>query len=659
VAVLSEGLREKVIDMIGRYADKRSALLPLLYLMQAEQGYVTREGMQEAGEILGLTTAQVEAVASYYTMFKKQPAGKWVISVCTNVSCALWGAKRLFERAREALGEDAMGVTPDGLFTLEEVECLGACDAAPVLQINYCNYDKVTEEGLIEMIEGLRSGEAPAPPRGPKPVDHQATSRILAGLGGSGGVAGQGRDGAESSGQRTPRRKRETTVADFQPVLTARWEKKGADTIDGYVKAGGYRALRKAVKMKPAEVIEEIKASGLRGRGGAGFPTGLKWSFIPKDTGKPVYVVCNADEGEPGTFKDRELMERDPHQLIEGIAITSYAVGCHTAFIYMRGEFLEPARKVERAIREAYEKGFLGEGIARSKFDLDIVLHRGAGSYECGEETALLDSLEGKRGQPRLRPPFPAVEGLYRSPTVVNNVETLATVPHIVERGAEWFSKIGPEKSTGTKIFCVSGKVERPGNYEAPMGTPARVIIDELGGGVRDGKALKAWVPGGSSTPFLTADHLDTPMDFESIQAAGSLLGTGAVVVLDEDDCVVDAVLRWTQFYAHESCGKCTPCREGTWWLTKILYRFEHGGGRLEDIDVMYDVGDNMLFKNFCALGDGAVSPIHSSIKYFRNEYEEHVKAGGCPYEERPMMAAATAREGGAEGAIPLGEVLP
>jgi NADH-quinone oxidoreductase subunit F len=448
-------------------------------------------------------------------------------------------------------------------------------------------------------------------------------------------------------------------VAEFQPVLTARWGKKDVDSIDGYQKARGYKALRKALKMTPGDVIEEIKASGLRGRGGAGFPTGVKWSFIPKDTGKPVYVVCNADEGEPGTFKDRELMERDPHQLLEGIAITSFAVGCRTAFIYMRGEFLEPARKVERAVHEAYGEGFLGEGIAGSTFDLDIVLHRGAGSYECGEETALLDSLEGKRGQPRLRPPFPAVEGLYRSPTVVNNVETLATVPHIIDRGAKWFSEIGPEKSTGTKIFCVSGKVERPGNYEAPMGTPARAIIEELAGGVRGGKALKAWVPGGSSTPFLTEDHLDTPMDFESIQAAGSLLGTGAIVVLDEDDCVVDAVLRWTQFYAHESCGKCTPCREGTWWLTKILYRFEHGGGRSEDIDVMYDVGDNMLFKNFCALGDGAVSPIHSSIKYFRDEYEEHVKAGGCPYQERPMIGAATAREGGAEGAIPLGEVLP
>jgi NADH-quinone oxidoreductase subunit F len=449
------------------------------------------------------------------------------------------------------------------------------------------------------------------------------------------------------------------SVAEWEPVLTARWGRDGVDTIDGYLESGGYSALKKSVtSMTPAAIIDEVKNSGLRGRGGAGFPTGMKWGFIPQDTGKPVYVVCNADEGEPGTFKDRELMERDPHQLIEGIAITSYAVGCRTAFIYMRGEFLWPGLQVERAIAEAYDKGYLGKGIAGSDFDLDIVLHRGAGSYECGEETALLESLEGRRGQPRLRPPFPAVAGLYGSPTVINNVETLATIPHIVDRGAEWHSGIGPEKSTGMKIFCVSGKVARPGNYEAPMGTPARVVIDELAGGVPDGKRVKAWTPGGSSTPFLTEDHLDTPLDFESISAAGSLLGTGAVIVLDERDCVVDAALRFTQFYAHESCGKCTPCREGTWWLTKILHRMENGGGRLDDIGVLQDIGDNMLFKNFCALGDGAVSPIHSSLKYFRDEYVEHVKRGGCPLEERPEVGAAEPREGGTEGLVELGEVL-
>jgi NADH-quinone oxidoreductase subunit F len=447
-------------------------------------------------------------------------------------------------------------------------------------------------------------------------------------------------------------------VPDWEPVLTARWGVEGADSIDGYLQHGGYSALKKALSTSPDALVEEVKNSGLRGRGGAGFPTGMKWGFIPKDTGKPVYVVCNADEGEPGTFKDRELMERDPHQLIEGIAITSYAVGCRTAFIYMRGEFLWPSMQVERAVAEAYDRGYLGKGVAGSDFDLDIVLHRGAGSYECGEETALLESLEGRRGQPRLRPPFPAVSGLYASPTVVNNVETLCTIPHIVDRGAEWHASIGPEKSTGMKIFCVSGKVARPGNYEAPMGTPARVVIDELAGGVPDGKRVKAWTPGGSSTPFLTEDHLDTPMDFESISGAGSLLGTGAVIVLDEDDCVVDASLRFTQFYAHESCGKCTPCREGTWWLTKILYRLEEGGGRLDDLQVLQDVGDNMLFKNFCALGDGAVSPIHSSLKYFRDEYVEHVKRGGCPLEERPHVGATEPREAGAEGLVELGEVL-
>ena len=448
-------------------------------------------------------------------------------------------------------------------------------------------------------------------------------------------------------------------MAEFERVLTARWGTEGADTIDGYLETGGYEGLRAALAMSPQDVIEVVKASGLRGRGGAGFPTGMKWDFIPKGGDAPVYVVCNADEGEPGTFKDRELLERDPHQLIEGIAITSYAVGCRTAFIYCRGEFLYPSLQLKRALGEAYEKGYLGTDIFGKGFDLDIVLHRGAGSYECGEETALLESLEGKRGQPRLRPPFPAVQGLYASPTVVNNVETLSTVPHILQKGADWFAGIGPEKSTGTKIFSVSGKVERPGNYEVPMGTPARVLVEELGGGIPGGKQLKAWTPGGSSTPFLTPEHIDTPMDFESIVAVGSMLGTGALMVLDETDCVVDAALRFTEFYAHESCGKCTPCREGTWWMTKILHRIESGRGRLDDLDTLRDVGDNMLFKNFCALGDGAVMPIESSLKYFRDEYVEHVSGQGCPFEDRPEIGAAEPREHATtQQQLELGQVL-
>ena len=447
-------------------------------------------------------------------------------------------------------------------------------------------------------------------------------------------------------------------MAEFEPVITARWRDPEAVSIDGYMKTGGYQGLRKALEMEPPAVIEEVKASGLRGRGGAGFPTGTKWSFIPQDTGKPVYVVVNFDESEPGTFNNRELVERDPHQLIEGAIICAYAVQCHTVFVYCRGEFVWPGTVLERAVAEAYDKGYLGKGVAGSDFDVDLVVHRGAGAYICGEETALLESLEGYRGQPRLRPPFPAVEGLYRSPTVINNVETLSCVPHILNRGAEWFASMGTEKSTGPGIFSVSGKVERPGNYEAPMGTPAGRLI-EMAGGVKDGKRLKAWTPGGSSTPFLTAEHLDTPMDFDSIAAVGSLLGTKAMIVLDERDCVVDAVLRFTQFYAHESCGKCTPCREGTWWMTRVLQRMQRGHGRMEDIDLIKDVGQNMLFKSFCALADGAVSPLDSSIKYFREEYEEHVRLRGCPFdtEERPVLEAATARTGGTTGRT--AQVLP
>jgi NADH-quinone oxidoreductase subunit F len=448
-------------------------------------------------------------------------------------------------------------------------------------------------------------------------------------------------------------------MPEFEPVLTARWGDPGAVSIDGYESTRGYEGLRKALAMDPAAVIDEVKASGLRGRGGAGFPTGVKWSFIPQDTGRPVYVVVNFDESEPGTFNNRELVERDPHQLLEGAIICAYAVRCRIAFIYCRGEFVWPGTVLERAVSEAYDRGYLGSNILGSGFDLDIVVHRGAGAYICGEETALLESLEGYRGQPRLRPPFPAVEGLYRSPTVINNVETLSCVPHIFDRGAEWFASMGTEKSTGPGIFSISGKVERPGNYEAPMGTTARELIEGYAGGVRGGRSVKAWTPGGSSTPLLTADHLDTPMDFDSIAAVGSLLGTKAMIVLDETDCVVDSVLRFTQFYAHESCGKCTPCREGTWWLTRILRRLETGVGRAEDIDLMKDVGGNMLFKSFCALADGAVSPIDSSIKYFRDEYEEHLRLGRCPFKEGPSRLVAVGTTEGEDGVeLELGEVL-
>jgi NADH-quinone oxidoreductase subunit F len=430
---------------------------------------------------------------------------------------------------------------------------------------------------------------------------------------------------------------------DFEARLTRHWSNPDVIAIDGYVAAGGYAGLRAALDMTDAEIVEVVKASGLRGRGGAGFPTGMKWGFVPRDTGKPTYVVVNFDESEPGTCNNRELVERDPHRLLEGTAIAALAIGCETAFVYVRGEYLWQSIVLERAIGEAYAKGYLGDDVAGSGKRVDVVLHRGAGAYICGEETALLNSLEGLRGQPRLRLPFPAVEGLYASPTVINNVETLMNVPDIVERGADWFREVGTEKSPGTKMLTLSGKVERPGNYEIPLGTTFRTVLNELGGGVLGGAKLKAWTPGGSSTPMLTAAHVDTALDYESLSAAGSLLGTAAVMVMDESDCVVDCALRMVRFYAHESCGKCTPCREGSWWATRVLQRVQGGNARPEDVRLMHDIGKNSLFRAFCALADGTAAVINSSLQHFADEYDEHVRLGRCPYVGSPADVAEVA----------------
>jgi NADH-quinone oxidoreductase subunit F len=415
------------------------------------------------------------------------------------------------------------------------------------------------------------------------------------------------------------------------PRLTRHWDAPEAIHLPGYVERGGYEGLRKALDMPAVEIIDLVKASGLRGRGGAGFPAGMKWGFVPTDTGKPTYVVVNYDESEPGTCNNRELVEREPHRLIEGTAIAALAIGCETAFIYIRGEYLWQSVVLQRALAEAYGSGHLGSDVLGSGRRIDIVLHRGAGAYICGEETALLNSLEGFRGQPRLRPPFPAVEGLYASPTVVNNVETLMNVPDILVRGSDWFREVGTEKSPGTKMVTISGKVERPGNYEIALGTPFRVVLEELAGGMLHGRALKAWTPGGSSTPMLTAGHIDVGLDYESLAEAGSMLGTAAIMVMDETDCVVDCAGRMVRFYAHESCGKCTPCREGSWWATRVLGRLEQGHGRPEDVPLMTQMGDNILFKAFCALADGTASVINSSLAHFMDEYEEHVRLGACP----------------------------
>jgi NADH-quinone oxidoreductase subunit F len=441
------------------------------------------------------------------------------------------------------------------------------------------------------------------------------------------------------------------------PVLSRFWDVEKSWTREVYERYDGYTALRSALAMNPDDVTQLVKDSELRGRGGAGFPTGSKWGFIPKGGDKPVYLVVNADESEPGTCKDIPLMMANPHELLEGVIIASYAIGATHAFIYVRGEVVHVLRRLLSAVAEATEAGYVGSNILGSGYDLEVVVHAGAGAYICGEETALLDSLEGRRGQPRLRPPFPAIAGLYASPTVINNVESIASVPSIVRNGAEWFAGMGTvnddprKRSKGMVLYSLSGHVARPGQIEAPMGVTLRELLD-LTGGMRDGHQLKFWTPGGSSTPLLTAEHLDVPLSFEGIAGAGSMLGTRALQIFDETTCVVRAVLRWTEFYAHESCGKCTPCREGTYWLVQILRRLEQGSGTREgleeDLEKLLDISDNILGRAFCALGDGATSPITSSLEYFRDEYVAHFEHGGCPFD--PAASTLFTAEAGDSG---------
>lgn len=407
----------------------------------------------------------------------------------------------------------------------------------------------------------------------------------------------------------------------------------GIGSLKGYKKKGGYEAWMKLLKEKqPAEVIELTKTSGLRGRGGAGFPTGMKWSFVPNNLGKPKYLCVNCDESEPGTCKDREIVEHIPHQLLEGIGIACYAVGIHKAFIYIRGEMYEGYLSLKQAIEEAYKEGYFGKKIGGTDFELEVVLHRGAGAYICGEESALLSSLEGERGFPRLKPPFPAVSGLYACPTVINNVETLATLPPIFRMGVEEYAKLGTDKSKGTRMVSLSGHVNNPSNFEIELGkVNFQQLIDDFGGGMRNGKKCKAIIPGGASAPWLTLEqHAEVTLDFEAIAAAKSMAGSGAIVVMDEDTCAVGAALNLVEFFHEESCGKCSPCREGTQWLVQVLHRIEHGHGKMEDLKLLDEICESMLGKTFCPLGDSATVPVASSMKYFRDEYEHHIKEKCC-----------------------------
>ncbi len=415
-------------------------------------------------------------------------------------------------------------------------------------------------------------------------------------------------------------------------VLTRNMHIPNLPEIDVYESVGGYQALRKTLgELEPADVIDIVKRSGLRGRGGAGFPTGMKWGFVPKNTGKPIYLCVNADESEPGTFKDRLIIEKDPHGLIEGTIISAYALDCHQAFIYIRGEFATQSRDLQKAIDQAYAKGYLGKNIVGSGYDLDLTLHRGAGAYICGEETALLESLEGKRGHPRLKPPFPAVVGLYRCPTVINNVETLANLPQIIINGPEWFASIGVERNAGTRLFGVSGHVQKPGVYELPMGITLRELIFDHCGGMFPGRRLKAVVPGGSSVPVLSADQVEVKLDFDSVVKAGSMLGSAGVIVMDDRTCMVKAVRRITKFYAEESCGQCTQCREGTEWLYQILTRIENGSGREGELEILLDICTQMKGRTICPLSDAAAMPVESYVQKFYEEFAAHITERRCP----------------------------
>ncbi len=433
----------------------------------------------------------------------------------------------------------------------------------------------------------------------------------------------------------------------FEKILLKNMETPGyTGSLADYERAGGYQALRKVIeKISPAEVTETVKKSGLRGRGGAGFPTGIKWGFLPKDYQGPKYLCCNADEREPGTFKDRQLIERDPHQMIEGMLIACYAIGVETAYIYIRGEFVLGAQILERSLAEARSAGYVGRNVLGTGISIDIWVHRGAGAYICGEETALLESLEGKRGLPRVKTPFPATHGLYGKPTVVNNVETLANLPHIMNRGAEWFAAIGsPPKSSGTRIFCVSGHVKRPGNFEVPMGITLRELIFEHAGGMRSDKPLKAIIPGGASAPFFTPEHLDVKLDFESVAQAGSMLGSGGVTIMEEGTSMVWAALRLMEFFYHESCGKCTPCREGSSWLVQTMRRIIDGRGRKSDLETLVQLCQNIAGRTVCAFGDAEVAPIISTLKYWRNEYEELIQPAAAAGPEELLMPAMAKR---------------
>jgi NADH-quinone oxidoreductase E subunit len=573
--MLSQKAIESIKELASKYPKKESALMPALMIAQKENNnYIDRALAAEVAKQVGVSEAHAYGVLTYYTMYNTKNVGKYHLQVDTNIPATLMGAGKIVEAISEELDIDPGESTKDGIFTLNEVECLASCGTCPVIQVNDVYYENMTVEKTKELLASLKNGIMPEP---------ENTYYF----------------GTECN------------------VLLKNRNVDNSTSIEVYKSNGGYKTLEKALTMEPQAIIDEVKASSIRGRGGAGFPAGVKWGFIPKGTEKPIYLICNADEGEPGTFKDRQIMEYDPHLLIEGMVISARAIKAKLAFIYIRGEFDWIADILDKAVAEAKTDGKLA--------DLDIIVHRGAGAYVCGEETALIESIEGNRGEPRIKPPFPAVEGLYSCPTIVNNVETLASVPYIIENGAEAFKAFGYENNTGFKLFGVSGNVNKPGVYEYPMGVPFNKIL-EAAGGVKGN--LKAAIVGGLSVQILKANELnDLNMDYDSCLKHGTGLGSGGIMVINDEFSIPELAYRTIKFYAHESCGRCAPCRHGSDSLKMLLEKLVIcGEGTMQDIDTIINICSTVPGTTICPTGEAFSVPIKAMVEKFRDEFEALVK---------------------------------
>jgi NADH-quinone oxidoreductase subunit F len=646
---LSPEVVERAHELVALYPHPRSALIPVCHLAQEQDGWLRPEAIAEIAEIVGLQPTEVIGTASFYEMLRTEPVGTYVISVCTNIACMLRGAYELLDHAQEALGTRPGSTTSDGMFTLEDVECIADCGRAPCLAVNHRFFGNVTDETFDALVDDLRAGRLSedVPPHGTLlrvgregglRVDEDTVSSERQGAAAS---SAQLADARGSDGEAIPGGGHPVAGTEVSRILTSRLGYDDSHTLERYLASGGYLGLRKALSMAPEEVVAAVEAISLLGRGGAGFPAGRKWSMLRK--APTTYLVVNGDESEPATFKDHLLLERDPHQVVEGAVICAYAIGAARVFIYVRGEFALGLERVQQAVNEAYAHGALGRDIFGSGFSLDVVVHPGAGAYICGEETALLESLEGKRGFPRIKPPyFPASIGVYGDPTVVNNVETLSNLPWVLVHGSEAYAALGEGRSTGTRLFALSGQVRRPGVYEVEMvKTTFRDLIyaPALGGGIPGDRELKAFIPGGASAPWFGPEQLDLPLGQDEVAAQGSMLGSGSVVVMDSSTCAVRAAWRITRFFWRESCGQCTPCREGSGWLEKILRRIEDGGGEEGDLDLLMDVCDNLApgvswppeQTTICVLGSSIPSSIASAIRMFRDEFAIHIKDGRCP----------------------------